>query len=257
MLNVFGINPGSVITTRNVRFKNGNNVENGGAIWIQSLSSDADAHDHQLHVAGCDFVGNTAKWDGGAIYTTGGMLIENSTFTNNVASGNAGAVRVVNAYPTRSNLFRGVVFSGNKATWSGGAVYTPGAGATVNFTDCTFTGNSAGKLGGGVASNGGDVTDVGGKYEKNTAIKGGALAMTGGVLIATRTVMTSNAATAYGGGVFYATSITPSLNFPWPVRLDRASLLKNTANDGGGVYAPSVSVSAGSSTCVYSFIRST
>jgi hypothetical protein len=52
-----------------------------------------------------------------------------------------------------------------------------------------------------------------------------------------------SAAVAYGGAIYTVTSTSSSLNYAWPVQLDGAALTKNTASDGGAVYAPSVSVS--------------
>lgn len=148
-----------------------------GAIAIIFVARRGDSH--RLHVADCEFVGNRALGDGGAVYTRGGILVENSAFIGNEALGNAGAVRVANADAALSALFNSVVFTGNKAARSGGAAHT--ATGAVDFTDCTFKTNHADAVGGAVASLGGDVTDARGAYESNAATKGGAVAMTGGV----------------------------------------------------------------------------
>ena len=241
--------PGSTLTVRFVRFKGGKNVENGGAIWARSRSTASNKGNHFLHLDGCDFVDNESEWDGGAVYAEGGLLIEDSTFTNNIAKGDGGgggALRVANTaasgFRTPWLSLKSVTFTGNNATGSGGsggAVYTTGA---LDATGCVFTSNQAKGKGGAIAAFGANLTDIGGSYNSNTAVNGGAVAMEGGVFETKNSIMTSNTATVYGGAVYTWVSTTQALNFQIPVHLNGATLTKNKAADGAGVYAPGVSV---------------
>jgi predicted outer membrane repeat protein len=131
-------------------FSGNTSANSGGALYISSNVVTIDAS---------TFNGNaTARglYGGGAIYTQAlgaGTVITNSTFTGNQANaatgGNGGAIFVLN----RASC-TGCTFSQNVATGNGGAVYA-GAndGAEFDAVDSTFSQNEA--VGGGAVSTGG------------------------------------------------------------------------------------------------------
>ena len=117
----------SDVTIRNITIKNANYNGDGGAVYF----------DESGDVTNCNFAGNTASGDGGAICMSFGS-VENCNFTNNKATGDdsyGGAVYFYNqGTVTNCN------FAGNNATGEGGAVYFSDNG---NVTNCNFTNNKA------------------------------------------------------------------------------------------------------------------
>lgn len=115
---------GTQVVATNVSFE-GNKAAgadgHGGALFV-------DGRDASYKQAGGQFVGNSAKKNGGAIRVNNGAALD---LTN-------------------------VVFDGNTAA-NGGAVDTWNAGE-VKFTDTIFTNNQAGGWGGALRINGGNVT---------------------------------------------------------------------------------------------------
>ena len=208
---------GSTLTLRGIRFKDGYNGEGGGALMVP-----AGVH---LHIAGCQFVGNSAKV-GGAIHTTAGagsVLIEDTAFTGNEARlEDGGAVYLAGLDASAALVFKSTTFTENEATWSGGAVYTKFS--HVRMDNCTFTRNTAVITGGAVAAHGAKLTVAATAFVSNTAVKGGAVALNGGVITATKTSFTSNVATAYGGAIFTATNSDKAWNFNLTVELDSCAI---------------------------------
>ena len=139
--------------------------------------------------------GSANECYGGAIsFRDGNGIAENCNFTNNTASGFAGAMLGGSAY--------NCVFTLNSAEWDGGAKYGGSA------SNCTFTGNSASGVSGamhmGSASNctftGNSASGGGGAmYEGNSASGGGGAMYEGS---ASNCTFTGNSASG-GGGAMY------------------------------------------------------
>jgi uncharacterized repeat protein (TIGR01451 family) len=113
---------------------------NGGAIYIDGSNLGI------LTVARSAFTGNTATNLGGAIHTylyggASAMVIQDSTFADNVGSTNGGAIFHMNGGLT----VMGSTFSGNRVVGQGGALWVTdgGGGTNVAVTNSTFTGNQA------------------------------------------------------------------------------------------------------------------
>lgn len=139
----------------NVDAKNAVNSKTGGAVYLTA---------GKLSVSGCSFTGNSAK-TGGAIDTKTKvgiqMTVADSTFTENTVAGNTDSVGgalcfyAVSASQTAITV-SGSTFIGNTAP-NGGAIGLSDSGsfrsgrAIVNWTDCSFTGNSAAGKGGAIA----------------------------------------------------------------------------------------------------------
>ncbi len=139
-----------------------------GAIMVKYIA--------RLTVTGGVFRGNTAA-NGGAIGTTAFPRTEATTV--NVA---------------------GASFIGNRATGDGGAIYANTAGVG-GFTDCTFQGNTAAGAGGAILAYTNGIFIGDSTFRGNSAVTGGALALTGGASDVTRTVIHGNRATGNGGGI--------------------------------------------------------
>ena len=205
---IFYVNASNVIF-KNITLIKGNSSY-GGAIY--SL--------YEITVENSNFEDNAAT-DGGAIYSEGGN-INNSTFSNNIASNNGGSV-FCNAKGniTASN------FTANTAAKSGGAIYFEKRGYVINstLTNNIATGNNGGAL---YFKNSGDVINCilvnnsapsnngGGIFVKdeektglinnsifinNTADKG-AGAYIKGTGIVTNSIFINNTVTKNGGSVY-------------------------------------------------------
>ncbi|KAB2892694.1 MAG: hypothetical protein F9K28_11315, partial [Bacteroidetes bacterium] len=128
------VNEGGTVTLNNVTFTN-NHAHTGGAIDNESGSLtliDSTFENNQadyggaidndtggtLSISGSAFTSNTADLDGGAIHNDGGTLtVTDSTFTSNTAGRYGGALD-----NTGQAILSGSTFSGNSASWSGGAI---------------------------------------------------------------------------------------------------------------------------------------
>ena len=145
----------------------------GGAVYLQS---------GDLTVVRSTFTGNSAYEDGGAIDLDNGnlghLILQNSRFVNNHASGDLGA--------------------------NGGAVEAKDA--TVTVINSTFTGNGAIGLGGGGAIYAETATITGSSFTRNTSqTHGGAVALTAPVSsdlsLIRRNTFSRNEAQVGGGAV--------------------------------------------------------
>ena len=109
-----------------------NSAENGGAIATKYPSIG-------LSIRGSSFINNYASWDGGAIVKHGGnVTIATSSFVNNMAGGSGGAIQTSSAGMVE------VSDSTFLSNWAarGGAIQATGALTTL--THVTMLGNSTG-----------------------------------------------------------------------------------------------------------------
>jgi len=134
------------LTFKNINFVNGYNSGNGGIIYG---SFNSNCQDNSLTIINCTFDNCQAK-SGGAIYLSsmiGNVSIQNCSFTNNVASEQAGAIDFYNQYQFGLNtVINNTVFKNNRAT-EGGALYTY-RDAKLWLYSCNITDNYASKEGG-------------------------------------------------------------------------------------------------------------
>lgn len=192
----------------------------GGAISLGAVSSSAVAS-----ISNTTFTNNISGTHGGAIATRMGKDADNSAATLDIAAtfiGNqaqqGGAI--YNTFYTDNRLGKGDgvtvtgLFSENKATDKGGAIFNDGApdnwgknengGGVMTVTNAIFTNNTAAS--GGAIYNTGTMT-VGGSFTGNTAHQGGAIYNNNGsVTIGNGTVFENNYSTGqnYGGGAIYS-----------------------------------------------------
>jgi len=123
----------------------------------------------ELNVLRCEFSGNSAT-HGGAIYSDSAYLtVAQSTFVNNTATVQGGAILANNFNPQTVEIIQST-FSGNSAN-SGGALYVE-RGNLCSIVQSTFTGNSA-------ANGGGIVPEIGTPVVENTILAGNTATVSG------------------------------------------------------------------------------
>ncbi|MTK64220.1 MAG: PKD domain-containing protein, partial [Methanobacterium sp.] len=120
---IFTVNTGLNVTMTNLYFTYCRGT-NGGAIYSSG----------NLTVNNCTFNANTATAKGGAIYNTGTLTVNNSTFIYNAATSNHGGA-IFNQGTLNVN---NSIFSGNTANMNGGAIFSQG---TMNLHFNTFANN--------------------------------------------------------------------------------------------------------------------
>ena len=159
------------------------------------------------------FTSNTAGIFGGAVYSSGQNLGDvniyiygKTVFENNTApAGLGGALYSFGDISMEIDRFISLIFVGNKASVSGGAIYLSGSGNDVlvftnvtfennesgngggvdffgyktRFEDCSFVLNKASFLGGAMNSVGGTETFVRTVFDRNSGGTGGALRLAG------------------------------------------------------------------------------
>jgi hypothetical protein len=161
---------------------------------------------------------------GGGVLVTGGayLLVNDVSFEDNVAVF-GGAVAIIGAQSSASIL--NAEFTGNVARLSGAGVHVEGA--SVEVQGSTFFGGDA-PYGGAIGGNGGNgfisestfqrnrgqggggaLRFEGGSYEVDSSVfvgnscpTGGAIAMLGGDLTLSRSIVAANTAVGQGGGVY-------------------------------------------------------
>lgn len=204
----------------NTASENGGGIRSAGQVFLEegaTISSNTAAtegggiHAGTVTVSGTEakpivISGNHGK-NGGGIYCTSRLVMQYATMENNTAAGNGGAVatylgsaaNAVYAHTISNSTFR------NNSAVNGGALYltaaATGDGCTV--TDCTVTGNTATKDGGGICA-GNKVTISGGTVSGNRAADYG-----GGVhFMADSTATVSNVTVSGNDAIGMGTSQT-------------------------------------------------
>jgi LPXTG-site transpeptidase (sortase) family protein len=165
---------------------------------------------------------------GGGIHNYGHLTATNSTFSDNIATGNStsggkGGGIYNNGGGTLT--VTDCTFSGNQATTG----IAPGGGGISNdgiatVTNNTFSGNSAGYLGGGIF-NSGTLTVANSTFSGNSADQGGGI-NNYYLLNVTDSTFTGNSATD-GGGLY---------NLSSTLMLKDCTVSGNSADQGGGAY---------------------
>lgn len=189
----------------------------------------------RLKVTNTTFTKNTSPKGGGAIYTQDSVgtvyLTSNAFLYNNAYNGRGGGLYHCHGTIVMSKN----VFTGNKASINGGAIYLdstqhPSISYTKLFMDnSTFTSNLATNYSGAIYNNGTlKVTSC--IYTSNIAstVSGGAITNAQGVLSVTKSTFKSNKAPKhYGGGIY---------NYRGKVTVTYSNFTSNTAYRGGAMY---------------------
>lgn len=213
-----------------------NSAQYGGAIYVDQTAV--------ATLSGLWLNGNSASYDGGAIYNKAGTLnIANTTFSTNStptnvsgvgyggAIANLGTMTLVNSrLNTNQGRFGGAVFVGgsltsasatidhvtfsqNTAGQTGGGLYTNVDTTVVTVTDSVFNLNNAAGGGGGITRFNAQLTVLRSSFTRNTgALGGGGLYVSAGpngteggyVEIHDSTLSTNTATNGQGGGLYNA-----------------------------------------------------
>jgi hypothetical protein len=235
------------LTLRNIALTRGE-FGNGGAIWSDTASSVTLRH---VTITSSRADGSSS---GGAIYSQGTLLVEDSLLKENEATRHGGAIyagpgatttirrsiiKSNQAFaPIGTNARGGAIYheggsltieesaiEGNSAEYGGGGVYIQAGTAAIVRT--TLYNNFAGNRGGGIALNSGALTLSESLLRSNiSSDKGGGLHVAGGTASLTNVTGYGNIAVG-GGGLFSAGGATSLLN---------TTLYRNRANNGGGLW---------------------
>jgi len=201
--------------------KGGDNTGQSGAIYAPTTPLVLD----KLNVVSNRTYAPTGNGMGGAVYSTGGLIVTNSTFSYNYAIGTAGNAK-------------------------GGALYVEG---TVNMTDVSFDHNGAGANSASLPNNGtagavymntGNLT-ISGSSLFTANDPGGGVSSIGGAIAITTGVLTINSGTTFsynqagtnGGAVFVNNTAQFNITNSW--------FTNNTAvNLGGAIFSIPVAASS-------------
>lgn len=219
-------------------FENNSATTNGGAIYLPS-SSGAVLYvggDTKTETAQVLFKNNSAA-TGGAISSSGTLVLHNTVFENNTATGNAGAVYGVGTYDNIS--FYDCTFTKNTAGENGGAIYITGTRASVDVEllgyNTLFADNTAGANGGAVRvskSSRAYLRDI--TFRNSSAVNGGAMFVGGedeeeiASAELNHVTFTGNDAVTTGGGIY--------LNKGSTIIANDITATENSAKNAGFLY---------------------
>ncbi len=169
-----------------------------------------------LTVQNLSFVRGSVNGSGGAIYLDGDLTVENSQFTNNIATENGGAIADAGA---SRFVVTDSVFTGNEAGTFGGAIFTD----DITTSGSSYTSNEA-ELGGAISAY--FVAALESTFTENSALVGGAIGSLAadGYASAIGSTFVGNSAGDRGGAVA-AYGFFISLN---------STYVENIASDAGG-----------------------
>jgi len=190
----------------NVTFRN-NTANKGGAIAIFD-------DNNRVGFSDCNFDGNEAVEDGGAIWVMSGNVTNCNFTNNNAANGEGGAILMMSGSITHCNFT-------NNIAGEAGAVFLSDAG---NVADCIFVNNTALAMAGAILMMSGNVADC--IFVNNTAdADGGAI---WGCDNVENCNFTGNSATSASGGAIYWISDYGNLT--------NSIFIGNTALHGGAIH---------------------
>ena len=234
----------TVIDGTGVRLQSDANVAIRNCRFEHSAESSISGYAGHVRIVDCEFVGNRASLDGGAVFissTDRGVVVRGSYFEQNDAD-TGGALRVRNSPQVE---VRECLFRNNRADRVGGAAAI--AESNAHIADCTFIDNDAtyaddpgsSQLGLGGAVSIGSANHVAlfvverCNFEENTANVGGALrfaALPSSLYLPTslvrECVFDNNSASAVGGAFHSNAEVVVS---------DSTFLNNHAAQDGGAV----------------------
>jgi len=180
----FTVNTGASLELNGLTLQNGRST-GSGAIYNSGTVTINDS----------TFTGNSSTFlEGGAIYNYGGTLtITNSTFTGNSTT-RGGAIFNEGGTLTISTS----TFTGNSATQQGGAIHS-NAG-TLSISNGTFTNNLATTIGGAISIVSGTTDITNSNFTTNTSLISGAI-NNAGTLTLSDSTFTGNSGTSSSGGL--------------------------------------------------------
>jgi CSLREA domain-containing protein/uncharacterized repeat protein (TIGR01451 family) len=165
----------------------------------------------------------SSSFAGGAVVNGGQLLVEDSTFLNNFASGGGGAI-----YNVSSLILQDSTFNQNSAEFGGAIFNLSGAETTIQTSD--FITNSASGNGGAINS-GGILLIQESLLMNNTGENGGGIYnRSGGLLTIIGSSIIYNASSGDGGGVYLSNGSALTMT-------ESTMAVNLTLGSGGGIYA--------------------
>jgi filamentous hemagglutinin family protein len=135
------LNGSTTLTVLDSTLRN-NRADYGGAINTNVLNG-------PVLIERSTFTNNSADTDGGAICSDPTVMVRDSTFDGNTATRNGGAINNLGTL----SLLGSNRFIGNQASQAGGAIFN-GTGQSLTVTGATFTNNQATAVGGAINNSG-------------------------------------------------------------------------------------------------------
>lgn len=156
---------GHNVTLKNIVFRNGYCVGNGGAIVNKGV----------LKLSNCEFSGciSDGMYGGGAIFNWGGFLIiDDCRFSHNLAFGDFGGAGAISN--DGKSIIMDSCFLDNKSIgdYGGGAIISR---KVIKIVRSKFSANHAEYMGGAVRNDGGEMDISQCEFLDNTASRGGAI----------------------------------------------------------------------------------
>jgi predicted outer membrane repeat protein len=237
---------GGVLHNRNggfaridANFENSSAGDKGGAIYVDSGT--VQIGQASIFGSTSSLKGNSSN-QGGAIYVnTGTLSIEGGTSFNGNSSNQGGAIYVNSGTVTIvGGEFSGITTFEHNSSNQGGAIYV-NSGATLNVAsnDFAFVSNRADGGGGGIYSNGGNVTVMptpplrSASIRFNSSVTGAAIYAAGGQLSVDRAEINNNRSSGSGGAI-----VVSDIKPPTPALITRSYFQDNSAGvNGGALYA--------------------
>jgi uncharacterized repeat protein (TIGR03803 family) len=195
-------------STTHVVSISGLTLEDGATTGTSTSPEGGAIYNHAtLTVSNDAFVGNTAMsgtnsaYLGGAISNHDALTIQGSTFTGNTAYLGA----AVNANGSTTTNISGSTFDDNTAAFNGGALRTYG---TTAVTSSTFVGNTGKNSGGAIIVDAGTLALTNDTIAGNNAPYGAGIQAQGGAATLTNVTIAGNTATSNSAGIGYAAGAT-------------------------------------------------
>jgi hypothetical protein len=201
---------------------------------------------------------NGSASDGGGIFNSGALTLNNTTVSDNSAAGSGGGISNSGGTVTLNNSLVNLNTSAAPSSWprGGGGGISNDGGGTVTLNNSVVNGNSAAFLGGGIFNDfsgtvalnnsavsnsvgfaGGGIFNYSTLTLTNSAVNdnsatsatdgGGGIYSLGGLLTLNNTTVSGNSAANLGGGIFSNAGGTITLN--------NTTVSGNSAGYGGGI----------------------
>lgn len=221
---VFTLLTNGEVILRRLTIRNGSDRDFAGGIVARSNPnlkiSESTLSNNTTYgsVVGGGAIGYYGDWSGGK------LTVSYSVFSGNKASDRGGALYIIGV-PGMVSTVLNSTFIGNEAT-QGGAIYQDNGSASIE--NCTFNGNRAGNVGGALFVNGyGSMNIVNSTYGGNQASGGGAMHLETGTLNVSSSTIAGNS-TGSGGAIYKAYG---TVNL-------KSTIIANNSGGNCGTYSP-------------------
>jgi len=228
---LFNVTNSGSLTLQNLTIRNFNaGGGNGGAI----LSTGT------VMLDGVTVVSNLARFAGG-IHSSGTLTITDSTLSSNSSQENAGAIYLNSGTLTITDT----TLQSNSARYGSGIYMNDG---TATLTNVTMQSNNATEQGAGVYQRVGTLTITGGLFESNTARFGNGVYVDAGTATLSGVVMRNNTATEEGAAIYNRTgtlSVSGSMFDNNRARYGAAISNRGLMTVSGSIFTGNIAVQSG------------